>query len=451
MAPTASLALTLAAIVAVASFASPVAILICGVPMLFIAIAFRRLNRWRVNCGATYVWGGRAVSPYFGFAVGWIIQLAYLVGVVSIVLPIGPYLASLFGQSNRRPLEAVIGFAATILVTVVAYVGIRTSAWVQWLLIAIEYVGITILAIYSLVGVFGHQAHAVSFHLSWLGWGTLGGVGGLVAAALIAVYLFSGWDTAILLNEETTNPKVTPGNAVVTTVVVVGFMFAVLTFAFQGAVSTRALESHSDALSYVGQVRGGLWLGTYMVLAVGLSALGSTRATLVSGVRITFAMSADGVLPSVFGKTHATFKTPHVATIVVAGLAAAGVWIFSLGSNTVQASFTTMVSVDGLLFALFYALTGVATAVYFRKRVSRRRGSAILLVLMPALAAVFLFFISWDSVSGLGGWTGGSMVSLYVMFAIGAAVMAWGRWRARSAYYRLPREADDPDEATAAV
>ena len=64
--------------------------------MLAIAAAFRRLNRWRVNCGATYAWGGRAISPYFGFIVGWITILAYVVGVVSISLPIGPYVVSLF-------------------------------------------------------------------------------------------------------------------------------------------------------------------------------------------------------------------------------------------------------------------------------------------------------------------------------------------------------------------
>jgi hypothetical protein len=44
-ASTASVALTLAAIVAASSFASPIAILICGLPMLAIAAAFRRLNR----------------------------------------------------------------------------------------------------------------------------------------------------------------------------------------------------------------------------------------------------------------------------------------------------------------------------------------------------------------------------------------------------------------------
>jgi amino acid transporter len=133
-APTASIALTLAAIVAASSYASPIAILVIGLPMLGIAAAFKRLNRWHVNCGATYQWGARAISPYYGFMVGWLIFLAYFVGVISICLPIGPYLISLFGNVQSRLGEAIIGSAAVIAVTIVAYIGIRVAAWVQWAL-----------------------------------------------------------------------------------------------------------------------------------------------------------------------------------------------------------------------------------------------------------------------------------------------------------------------------
>ena len=99
VAPTASIALTLSAIVATTSYASPIAVLFCAVPMLGIAMAYRRLNMWHVNCGATYVWGGRAISPYFGWMTGWVIILAYFLGATSIAYPIGPYALSLV--SNR--------------------------------------------------------------------------------------------------------------------------------------------------------------------------------------------------------------------------------------------------------------------------------------------------------------------------------------------------------------
>src|SRR5258708_24503551 len=54
VAPTASLALTLGAIIAVSGYASPLAILIVALPMLAIANGYRRLNRWRVTAGTTY-------------------------------------------------------------------------------------------------------------------------------------------------------------------------------------------------------------------------------------------------------------------------------------------------------------------------------------------------------------------------------------------------------------
>ena len=61
-----------------------------------------------------------------------------------------------------------------------------------------------------------------------------------------------------------------------------------------------------------------------MILAMALSALGSTLASLVSGVRVTFAMGAGGVLPRLFGRTDARFKTPVLATVIICVVASMG-------------------------------------------------------------------------------------------------------------------------------
>jgi len=444
-APTASIALTLAAIVAASSYASPVAIIVIGLPMLGIAAAFKRLNRWHVNCGATYQWGARAISPYYGFMVGWLIFLAYFVGVISICLPIGPYLISLFGNAQSRLGEAIIGSAAVVAVTVVAYIGIRVAAWVPWALIAVEYVGITILAGYCLVAVFGHHAGSVAFSPSWFSWTSLGGVSGFIAASLIAVYMFSGWDTGIMVNEETENARETPGNAVMLSVVVLALLYAFFTFAFQGAVGNKALQANgADALSYIAQQVAGSALAKYMILAVGLSAVGSTLATLVSGVREAFAMGADGVLPRALARTHPRFKTPSLATVIIGALAVIGTWIYILGSSSVQNSFNTIVSVDGLLFALFYAFTGIAMLAYFRRMATAGPKNAVLLLAIPLVSTAFLLYVVWKSIPGLGGWTSGSLISLYVLLGIGIAIMIYVRATNSSEYFATRREVFTP-------
>jgi amino acid transporter len=165
----------------------------------------------------------------------------------------------------------------------------------------------------------------------------------------------------------------------------------------------------------------------------------------VSGVRVTFAMGSDGVLPRQFGTTDRKFKTPVLATVIIGVIAAIGVWLYTFGSSSVQDSFTTVVSVDGLLFALYYALTGIATAVYYRKLASRSAWSLVQLAVFPLAAAGFLAYIIVRSVERLGGWNGSDLVSLYVMLGIGVAIMLYVRFAGGSDYFSLPRETYQPE------
>ncbi len=105
---------------------------------------------------------------------------------------------------------------------------------------------------YVIVTVFGHHRGTSAFHWSWFSWHTLGGTQDLVGGILIAVYMFSGWDTSVYVNEETQRSRVNPGRAVVVGVITLGVMYAFFTFAFQGGVTKKALAANgSDALAYI--------------------------------------------------------------------------------------------------------------------------------------------------------------------------------------------------------
>jgi amino acid transporter len=156
-------------------------------------------------------------------------------------------------------------------------------------------------------------------------------------------------------------------------------------------------------------------------------------------------MGSDGVLPRAFGRTDSRFKTPILATVIIGVIASIGVWLYTFGSGSVQDSFTTVVSVDGLLFAVYYALTGIATAVYFRKLAVTGPWAIVQLAVFPLAAAGFLAYIIVRSVEGLGGWSGRDLVSLYVMLGIGVAIMLYVRITGGSDYFSLPRETYQPE------
>jgi amino acid transporter len=442
--PTASIALTLAAIVAASSYAGPITIAVCFLPMLGIALAYRRLNEWHVNCGGSYLWAGRAISPYFGFMVGWVMLLGYFLGTISDVLPIGPYALQVIWPSEASS-NAAAAFSASIwliVVTVIAYVGIHATARLQWLFATIEYTVITAFGVVALVAVFGGNSKSVGFDWSWFSWHTLGGTTGLVNGILIAVYMFSGWDTSIYVNEETTDARHNPGRAVVIGVITLGVMYTLLTFAYQGAVKPGALQAHGDnALAYIAkQLAGSPW-DKVMILAVLLSIVGATQTAMVSGARIAFAMGDDKVLPPALGRTHPRHRTPYIATLLFSGLSLVVLWLYLLGSSSIQGSFDKVISSVGLCFALFYAATGLAMAVYYRKLAATSTRNLVELAVIPLASAAFLLWVAWKSVPGLGGWNSSIMHYLYVMLAIGVVLLLIARQLGQTTYFKEPTQA----------
>jgi amino acid transporter len=94
-------------------------------------------------------------------------------------------------------------------------------------------------------------------------------------------------------------------------------------------------------------------------------------------------------------------KTPAVATLLFAGLALIVLWVYVLGSSSVQGAFTNVISSVGLMFALFYAATGVGMAVYYRKLALRSPRGFLELMLVPGVSAIFLLWVAVKLAGGL--------------------------------------------------
>src|SRR6266487_5959258 len=99
-APAATIGLSLAALAAATAYGSGPVLIVTAIPMLIIANAYRRCNLWNANCGASFEWVGRAISPYLGFLTGWLMVAAYIIGTVAEVLLLGPSVLAVFGSTT---------------------------------------------------------------------------------------------------------------------------------------------------------------------------------------------------------------------------------------------------------------------------------------------------------------------------------------------------------------
>jgi amino acid transporter len=432
-APAYSIAATTAALIAAAGLASPAALLWCGIPMVGIAVAFAYLGKAEVNAGAAYSWVGRALHPALGFLCGWALVISATIFMVAGSLPAGSMTLALFSPENANnvPLSTGIGAIWFLVMVVCVMLGATLTARAQWIMSSIE---VVILVVFALVAIIkaATGAHAgPSFSWDWFGFGHFQGTGGFVAAALIAAFYYWGWDVSANLNEETENGHKNSGLGGIIGVVIVFLLFEVFTIGINVMLPAADIEANSgNVLGALGEV---IWPGIggkILIVAVMLSTIATLETTLIQVTRSLFAMGRDKTLPAAFGRSHAKWRTPAFATVVVACVSL----VLFIGSNFIGSIgdiLSAAISSIGLQIAFYYCLAALAVVVAYRKLIFKSWKNFIFIGLWPGVGAVFMGWIFVVSIPTLGG----------VVVAIGLGTLALGLipmayyWRKGSSYF----------------
>ncbi|HEY1619840.1 MAG TPA: APC family permease [Streptosporangiaceae bacterium] len=445
-APAVSVGLTLAALTAATAYGGGPVIILTAIPMLIIANAYRRLNMWNANCGASFEWVGRSISPSLGFITGWLMIAGYLTGAVSGVEVLGPSVVAVFsknGSAGGTWTDIAIATGVTIAMMIIAVVGIRLTARTQVGMAILEYGLLIGFAIAGLYEVLHHHAGTLHFSSSWLSLSGVGGHGSAVSGLLIAVFIFSGWEGTLYVNEEVKHRRINPGRAAIWAVVLLTGIYVLATIGLQGAVSPAKLQAHStSALVYVALQIGGPNWAKAMALSLALSVIALTLTSVVLTARIIYGMASYRTLPEFLATVSRRFATPVAASILVGVLIVALTWIYLLATS-VQNAFDDVVDVSGLLFAAFYILTALATMVYYRRRVFTSLWDAVVLGILPLAAAAFL---GWIIVKSMIGAPAAQIWSLGGILAFGIVLMFVARFGLKSPFFSIPRESDGAPE-----
>ncbi len=392
--PTQSIAASLAALLVAVRYAGFLALAISFVPMLGIAVGYQRLNAWQPSAGATYSWVGRALNPHAGFFAGWIMLMYYTIGTVSLTPVLGSYLLSLFSNhlaSNTTDV-ALIGSALDLIVMGFAAVGIKASARFQWTWAVFEYTVLIGFSVVTFVLVAsGRLAHAVRPSSSWFTIAGAGGFHALVGGVLIAIFLYSGWDTAAYVGEEVRGARA--GQAALTSVVLLFVIFSIAVIGLQGIAPNASMQAHAaNVLAFVGAKLGGTVWQDVMIVAVLGGTLASLQAAIVSAARISFAMGRDRVIPGWFAMVNPRWRTPLNATILMGLLNLVFLWGSTL-VGSIGTALADIVATLGLIAALFYLLTAVAALWFYRRTIASSPSTLLLGGVLPGLGAAFMAFV----------------------------------------------------------
>ncbi len=401
-APAYSLAVTLGLVVVVAGVGlkSPAIMLISFVPMILIASSYYYLNKADPDCGTTFSWVTRAIGPRTGWVTGWVMVAADVIVMASLAQITGTYFFLLIGANslaNSLFWVTVIGVAFLVLMCAITAIGIEVSARLQWFLLGFEYLMLVIFSVVALTKVYtSHPAGSIHPAVSWFVPNM--NLGALAGGVLLALFIYWGWDTAVSVNEETSNKSIVPGIAAILSTVALVFIYVLATTAAQAFHGPAFLGNNSaDVLSPLGNAVLGSGLDKLLIAVVLTSATASTLTTILPGARTTLSMASHRAIPSVWAKVNPRFQTPVWGTIIY-GIASI-VWYVGLtllSQNVLADSIAAL----GITIAFYYGINGYAVPLFYRHHLFESWKSVLMLLVFPLAGAAILTWVlaaSFDS------------------------------------------------------
>ena len=350
---------------------------IAGVVAMLAALCYAELAAAVPTAGSSYTYAYTTIGEVFAWIIGWDLILEFALGAATVSRGWSGYLqswlglpTSLFGEKSTVNVGAII---IVVVLGVIATVGIRESKWVTNGLVLIK---VTITVFVIVTGLFFLKAsHLTPFFppsepdkaagggLKQPLWQFVSGVSptaygvtGVLVAAAVVFFAYSGFEAVANLGEETENPGKDMPRGLLGTLVICTVLYLLVCVVLTGMVSYKDLDAGAPIADAFKQV-GASWASTFVSIAAIAGLTSVILVDLVGIGRIGFALCRDGLIPASVGKLHPKFRTPYritIGTTVVVAVIGAFVPIDALAE---------MVSI-GTLFAFFV----VAIAVIVLRR-----------------------------------------------------------------------------------
>lgn len=272
----------------------------------------------------------------------------------------------------------VPAFVIVVLVTILAYLGIKESKRSANMMVAVKLI---ILLIVIVIGVFYIKSENYTPFLP-------NGFKGIMAGVSAVFYAYIGFDAISTTAEECKNPQRDLPRGMIYSLIICTVIYIVTALVITGMVSYKEFLHVNDPLAFVFEyINKPIWGKIISVSAI----IAATSVMLVFQIgqpRIWMSMSRDGLLPKRFGKLNDKYKTPTFATVITGILVA-------VPSLLIDADIVTDLTSIGTLFAFVLVCAGVLklpAALPTQKFKLPYLNSRYIL---PVLYAIFVYY-SWD-------------------------------------------------------
>jgi amino acid transporter len=350
------------------------------------------------GAGGFYTFNAVGASRPYGLIIGYMMWFSYFNVITNAILftsgvfipgTISYFLGVNIGTYSWIPIMLLFA----VLITVIAYVGIKPSLAYSLTASVIEIALLVITSVIIIVKL-GSANTLAPFTP-----GPAGGWGPIFVGMVLAIFSMSGSSAVVTLGEEAKQPRKNIKKALLISFLITGAVFVLTSYALTvgWGVNNMSTFFSSTSQGIPGLIVSDRYIGlpfTMLLFAFIINSLfAGSLAPLNTSARMIFSISRDGLGPKFLSKVHPRYKTPSNAIIFLGGLSflvsiLAGVFL------TPSYGFLYLVSASSAALFIGHILSNVGVGVAYRKM---KEFKVILHGLIPAIATVILLVAMYYS------------------------------------------------------
>ncbi|MEO3938408.1 amino acid permease [Dermatophilaceae bacterium Soc4.6] len=378
---------------------------VAGVVSLLAALCYAEMASTVPTAGSAYTYAYATIGEVFAWIIGWDLILEFALGAAVVARGWSGYLANLLDLPPALFTEkATVNIGAigiAVVLGIVAMIGVKESARVTNVLVVIKVAVCLFVVVAGLFFVkranltpFVPSARPVSAGTSGIKqplsqalFGiqpTAFGFAGVLTAAAVVFFAYTGFEAVANMGEETRNPKKDLPLGLLGTLGICTVLYIGVSFVITGMQSYTQISESAPIAGAFDSVGLG-WASALISLAAVCGLTSVILVDIVAMGRIGFAMGRDNLLPPSVAAIHPKWGTPWKVTIATIVL------VCLLGGLVPLSALADMVSI-GTLFA--FVVVSLAVPIMRRRRPELERPFRApfspVLPVVSALACVYL-------------------------------------------------------------
>ena len=389
-----------------------VSLVLVAVVCAFTGLCYAELSSMIPIAGSAYTYTYATLGELVAWIIGWDLILEYAFSNMSVSVGFAAHIVDLMDWFGiRLPLRWISpaylptglqdftgnnlynpgwhfgfnipAFLIVMILTVILVRGIRESARTNNILVLVKMAAILVFIFAASSFIKPHYWHPFMPN----GWS------GVLAGGSIIFFTYIGFDSVSTAAEECRNPQRDVPFGILATLVACTLLYGGVAICLSGIVPWQSVMGDAapvvNALKRLSMAQGGdgllHWVRLFVLLGALMGMISSILVFQLGQARVWFAMSRDGLLPPIFSRIHAQFRTPAFSTWV-AGL------VVGIPAGLLDIGTVANLSNIGTLFA--FVLVSIAVIILRFREPDRRRGFKTPLgPLFPVLSILFCILL----------------------------------------------------------